>query len=156
MCIIVPFIATTCRIDLYLVCMCMSPAHGLSRPMCVLVKNMVYHVRWVYESRTWFITSDVCTSSEHGLSRPMCARVQSMVYHFLYICSRNRKGIFIEKHKSSFKNIVLYSTFIIVNFTGTSKHGKLTIAHGHYNYTLRARPRLQYLIYSIPSPRLVT
>ena len=44
-------------------------------------------------------------------------------------------------------NIFLYYFLIAVNCTGTSKQSKLTIAHGHHNYILRARPCLQYLIY---------
>ena len=39
-------------------------------------------------------------------------------------------------------SIFLYSFLMAVNCTGTSKRSKLTIAHGHHNYILRARPRL--------------
>ena len=58
----------------------------------------------------------------------------------------------MEKHQSSFENIVLYSTSQIARFTGTLQHGKHTIAHGHYNYTLRTRPSslTPYIVTFVP------
>ena len=62
----------------------------------------------------------------------------------------------MEKHQSSFENIVLYSTSQIARFTGTLQHGKHTIAHGHLQlYTEgEALPAILYI--STFGPRLVT
>ena len=62
----------------------------------------------------------------------------------------------MEKHQSSFENIVLYSTFIDGEFHGTLQHGNHTIAHGHLQlYTEgEALPAILYI--STFGPRLVT